>query len=48
MDEARVGQKGRTGFRWWIKGERPRGVCDRGFESLFECACLPDPHLIPR
>jgi hypothetical protein len=32
MDEARVGQKGRTGFRWWLKGERPRGLCDRRFE----------------
>ena len=35
MDEARVGQKGRTGFRWWLKGERPRGLCDRGFEWAY-------------
>ena len=35
MDEARVGQKGRTGFRWWIKGERPRGVCDRRFDGAY-------------
>jgi hypothetical protein len=33
MDEARVGQKGRTGHRWWRRGERPRGLCDRRFES---------------
>ncbi len=26
MDEARVGQKGRTGHRWWIKGQRPPGL----------------------
>jgi transposase len=35
MDEARVGQKGRTGFRWWIKGERPRGLCDRRFDWAY-------------
>ena len=33
MDEARFGQKGRTTHRWWIKGERPPGVCDKRFES---------------
>ena len=32
MDEARAGQKGRTGFRWWVRGERPRGLCDRRFD----------------
>lgn len=32
MDEARVGQKGRTGFRRWVRGERPRGLCGRRFE----------------
>jgi transposase len=35
MDEARVGQKGRTGYQWWIKGERPRGLCDQRFESTY-------------
>lgn len=37
MDEARVGQKGRTGFRWWVRGERPRGLRQIGYEwaSLF-------------
>jgi hypothetical protein len=32
MDEAHVGQQGCTGFRWWVRGERPRGRCDRRFE----------------
>jgi len=35
MDEARVGQKGRTGHRWWLRGERPRGECDRRFVSTY-------------
>jgi transposase len=35
MDEARVGQKGRTGHRWWLRGERPRGLCDRRFEWAY-------------
>ncbi len=30
-DEARVGQKGCTCHRWWLKGQRPPGVCDRRF-----------------
>ncbi|MBI0534381.1 IS630 family transposase [Roseomonas sp. KE2513] len=29
QDEARVGQKGRTGHRWWARGQRPRGLCDQ-------------------
>ena len=33
MDEARVGQKGRTGHRWWIRGKRPPGLCDQRFAS---------------
>ena len=32
MDEARVGQKGRVGFRWWVRGERPRGLRQIGYE----------------
>lgn len=32
MDEARAGQKGRTGFRWWVHGERLREFCERRFE----------------
>ena len=35
MDEARVGRKGRTGFRRWPRGERPRGLCDRRFEWAY-------------
>ncbi|WP_336487697.1 hypothetical protein [Methylobacterium nigriterrae] len=35
MDEARVGQKDRTGHRWWLTGERPRGLCDRRFEWTY-------------
>jgi hypothetical protein len=32
QDEARVGQKGRTCHRWWLKGQRPPGLCDRRFD----------------
>ena len=35
QDEARVGQKGRTAHRWWIRGERPLGLCDRRFTSAY-------------
>jgi transposase len=35
QDEARVGQKGRTGHRWWIRGERPPGLCDKHFEFAY-------------
>ena len=35
MDEARVGQKGRTTHRWWVRGERPAGVADKRFESAY-------------
>src|SRR5918997_5067600 len=31
-DEARVGPKGRTGHRWWVRGERPRGLRQQGYE----------------
>ena len=27
----RVGLKGRTGHRWWVRGERPRGLRRRGY-----------------
>jgi transposase len=40
MDEARFGQKGRTTHRWWIKGERPPGVCDKRFESAYIFAAV--------
>ncbi|WP_281353541.1 IS630 family transposase [Jiella pacifica] len=35
MDEARVGQKGRTCHRWWTKGKRPPGLCDQGFKWAY-------------
>ena len=35
MDEARVGQKGCTGHRWWLRGERPRGLCDQRYDSVY-------------
>ena len=41
MDEARVGQKGRTTHVWFQKGARPRGVRQQGFASayLFGAVC---------
>jgi transposase len=30
-DEARIGQKGRVCHRWWRRGERPPGPCDRRY-----------------
>ena len=41
MDEARVGQKGRTTRVWYQKGVRPRGVRQQGFSSahLFGAVC---------
>lgn len=40
MDEARVGQKGRTGYRWGLRGERPRGLCDRRFDWTYLYAAV--------
>ncbi|ACA15982.1 hypothetical protein M446_1477 [Methylobacterium sp. 4-46] len=40
MDEARVGQKGRTGHRWWIRGQRPPGLCDKRFASAYIFAAV--------
>jgi transposase len=34
-DEARVGSKGRTGHRWWVRGERPRGMRQIGYDWAF-------------
>lgn len=41
QDEARIGQKGRCAHRWWLRGERPLGLCDRRFQStyLFAAVC---------
>ena len=35
QDEARVGQKGRTGYVWWQRGHTPRGLRDVGFQSAW-------------
>jgi putative transposase len=40
MDEARIGQKGRACRRWWIKGERPPGVCDRRYDWAYLFAAV--------
>ena len=40
MDEARVGQKGRLCHRWWRKGQRPPGRCDRRFEWAYIFAAV--------
>ena len=32
QDEARVGNKGRVCHRWWLKGQRPPGICDRRYQ----------------
>ena len=40
QDEARVGQKGRTGHRWWVRGQRPPGIADRRFASAYLFAAV--------
>ena len=40
MDEARVGQKGRTGHRWWVRGQRPPGLADKRFASAYVFAAV--------
>jgi transposase len=35
-----VGQKGRTCHRWWTKGERPPGLCDKRFASAYLFAAV--------
>jgi transposase len=35
QDEGRFGQKGRVAHRWWRRGERPLGLCDRRFSSTY-------------
>ncbi|MDU7521865.1 MAG: IS630 family transposase [Roseomonas mucosa] len=40
QDEARVGQKGRTGHRWWARGQRPRGLCDGRYDWTYLYAAL--------
>ena len=40
MDEARVGSKGRTGHRWWARGQRPRGLCDQRYDWTYLYAAV--------
>ena len=40
MDEARVGQKGRTTHRWWMRGQGPPGIADKRFESAYIFAAV--------
>jgi len=40
MDEARVGQKGRLCHRWWTRGRRPPGRCDKRFEWAYLFAAV--------
>src|SRR3712207_1307721 len=40
QDEARIGQKGRTAHRWWVRGERPAGLCDKRFTSAYLYAAV--------
>ena len=40
MDEARVGQKGRTTHRWWMRGQRPPGIADKRFEAAYIFAAV--------
>lgn len=40
QDEARVGQKGRLCHRWWLKGQRPPGICDRRFDWTYIFAAV--------
>ena len=40
MDEARIGQKGRNGHRWWPKGERAPGLADKHFVSTYLYAAV--------
>lgn len=35
QDECRVGSKGRVCHRWWIKGERPPGLCQQGYKWAY-------------
>ena len=40
MDEARVGQQGRLCHRWWLRGRRPPGRCDKRFASAYLFAAV--------
>lgn len=40
QDEARIGQKGRISHLWWERGQRPVGLCDKGFTSAYLYAAV--------
>ena len=40
QDEARIGQKGRTCYVWWKRGERPRGIADKRFAFAYIFAAV--------
>jgi hypothetical protein len=40
MDEARIGQKGRNGHRWWPMGEHAPGLADKRFVSTYLYAAV--------
>jgi hypothetical protein len=40
MDEARNGQKGRNGHRWWPNGEGAPGLADKRFVSTYLYAAV--------
>ena len=40
QDEARVGQKGMTGHRWWVTGQHPPGLADKRFASAYIFAAV--------
>ena len=40
MDEARIGQKGRNGHRWWPKGERAPSLADKRIVSTYLYAAV--------
>ena len=42
-----MGQKGRTGHRWWIKGQRPPGLADKRFASAYIPRVKPEDRLSP-
>ena len=35
-----MGQKGRTCYRWWVKGQRPPGLADKRFASAYIFAAV--------
>lgn len=35
QDAARIGNKGRVCHRWWLRGQRPPGICDRRYQWAY-------------